>query len=352
MNSTKTIKLDQKKKLLQIKDCTIDHPLIFNFFDLKPENERESLLARAIAIGVLGLMEDRLSTFLAKTSNQLGTELETLKIQFDLAQQLFLKSTSKGRDAEVEIKSILENYGMSRSYQDKVISLGDEFGTLSRNKSGDLIIEVKSPDRGRIVIESKFDKGKRLGLISEKDILSKSDTAVGQLLESLVNRDATAAIIVFDKKSADPKLVDEIGSLRFIGGCGFVCIVESQRGDYTSLLVAYDICRSSLFRRRLEDRASSEILGQIVGRFLHDFDLFHTLKKKLRDAADNMFDLIRLVDKAMLSIEFSKEVFSRFNTQGTLSNKELLDFYLATEVREKYQLIEKDIKLQLKAGEK
>jgi hypothetical protein len=54
----------------------------------------------------------------------------------------------------------------------------------------------------------------------------------------------------------------------------------------------------------------------------------------------------------MLSIEFSKEVFSRFNTQGTLSNKELLDFYLATEVREKYQLIEKDIKLQLKAGEK
>ena len=35
-------------------------------------------------------MEDRISTFLSKTSNELGTELESLKMIFEMKKELFL----------------------------------------------------------------------------------------------------------------------------------------------------------------------------------------------------------------------------------------------------------------------
>lgn len=340
---TKHIRLDQREKKLRIKECVIDHPLVFDFFNSQPDDKRDSVLAKALAIGVLALMEDRLSTFLSKTSNRLGTELESLKLQFDLAQQLFLKSTVKGRDAEGEIRSILEQYGRTQGYLDEVKATGDSYGALPNNKSGDLMIEVHGREAGRIVVESKFDRGKRLGLISEKDILSKSDTAVGQLLEALVNRSATAAIIVFDREVADSKLLADVGAVKYVAGCGFVCIVDSQRGDYSNLLLSYDIARSALFARQRGDLAAQNVLSQIVGRFLHDLDLFQMLKRKLRESAVDIFELSKLVDKAMLSIEFSKEVFQKFMVEGGLSSEELLRFYLAPEVRKKYEQLEHDI---------
>lgn len=55
-----------------------------------PEDKRDESLTRAIYIGVLAMKEDRLAAFLAKTQNELGTELEHLKQIFDLKQQLFV----------------------------------------------------------------------------------------------------------------------------------------------------------------------------------------------------------------------------------------------------------------------
>lgn len=41
-------------------------------------------------------MEDRLSAFLSKTSNELGTELESLKMIFEMKKEIFYKSSIKG----------------------------------------------------------------------------------------------------------------------------------------------------------------------------------------------------------------------------------------------------------------
>ncbi len=59
---------------------------------------------------VFALMEDRISAFLAKTTNELGTELESLKMIFEMKKELFYKTTIKGSLAEEDIAEFLNNY--------------------------------------------------------------------------------------------------------------------------------------------------------------------------------------------------------------------------------------------------
>jgi hypothetical protein len=69
---------------------------------------------RAIYIGVLAMMEDRLSSFLSKTSNELGTELESLKMIFEMKQELFYKTTMKGMIAEEDVAEYLNKFFKSK----------------------------------------------------------------------------------------------------------------------------------------------------------------------------------------------------------------------------------------------
>ena len=82
-----TIKINQQLKRIEIKEFEIENQIVFNYFDNLPVNERDEKLLRAIYIGVLALMEDRISSFLSKTSNELGTELESLKMRILLNQE-------------------------------------------------------------------------------------------------------------------------------------------------------------------------------------------------------------------------------------------------------------------------
>ena len=85
-------KLNKQNKRIPINEFQLDNEIVFEYFDKKvPEKERDKTFLRALYIGVLALMEDRLSSFLDKTSNELGTELESLKKIFDMKQEVFFK---------------------------------------------------------------------------------------------------------------------------------------------------------------------------------------------------------------------------------------------------------------------
>ena len=77
------------EEFVEIQDFEIENEIVFRYFDRLPSIERNDKFFRAIYIGVLALMEDRLSSFLSKTTNELGTELESLKIIFDMKKELF-----------------------------------------------------------------------------------------------------------------------------------------------------------------------------------------------------------------------------------------------------------------------
>jgi hypothetical protein len=118
-----TIKINQKLKRVEIQKFELDNNIVFNYFDNLPVNQRDEKFIRVIYIGVLALMEDRISAFLSKTSNELGTELESLKMIFEMKKELFYKSTIKGTLAEDEIADFLNDYFTSKKMKDKLVIL-------------------------------------------------------------------------------------------------------------------------------------------------------------------------------------------------------------------------------------
>ena len=90
------MRIDHKLQRVQVDSFEISDELVYRFFVSLPENERETALLRAIRIGVLAIMEDRYSAFLSKTTDDLGVQLENLKLLFDMKQEVFHK-TAMGR---------------------------------------------------------------------------------------------------------------------------------------------------------------------------------------------------------------------------------------------------------------
>jgi len=106
------IYLNQKLKRVEIKEFEIENSRVFNFFANLPSEDRDSKLIKAIYIGVLALMEDRIASFLSKTTNDLGTELESLKMIFEMKKEIFYKSTIKVVLAKENIADALNNYNL------------------------------------------------------------------------------------------------------------------------------------------------------------------------------------------------------------------------------------------------
>lgn len=77
--------------------------LALNCLNKLPISERKSKFVQAVYIGLLALMENRLSSFFSETSNELRIELESLKQIFDMKKELFYKTAVKGLVAEGDI---------------------------------------------------------------------------------------------------------------------------------------------------------------------------------------------------------------------------------------------------------
>lgn len=245
------MRLNHKLSRVEIDSFEISDELVFRYFDSLPESEREAALLRAIRIGVLAQMEDRFSSFLAKTTDDLGVQLENLKLLFDMKQEVFHKTAIKGVAAENEILEFLDAYIDQRGLNDLVSLSGTTKGTLKNNKTGDIIAYVGGESAGlKIAIECKFDKSIKLGDVDSSDIGSnKYDTAWSQLLEASVNRDANASIIVFDKTLADASIQRMVDGVAYIEDIGFVCVIDYESSDYQNLAIAYTLARGLALRR-------------------------------------------------------------------------------------------------------
>lgn len=238
------VSLDQKSNRVRVSAFEVENQILFEYFNKLAASERDDQFHRALYIGVLALMEDRLSSFLSKTSNELGTELESLKLIFDMKKELFYRSSVKGVLAEEDIAEFLTEFLEGQKLADRVELTGDRAGKMRRNKTGDIVCHLVGADDRRIVIECKFDKSIRLGDIQTKDIFTRrSDTAWSQLLEAQANRDGLVGIIVFDASLVDSSVFNAVQDVRFFPGVGLIAIIDSQKGDYRNLAIAYMLAR-------------------------------------------------------------------------------------------------------------
>jgi len=338
-----TIKINQQLKQIEIKEFEIENQIVFNYFDNLSTSERDDKLLRAIYIGVLALMEDRISAFLSKTNNELGTELESLKMIFEMKKELFYKSTIKGILAEDEIAEFLNNYFQEKRLKDKAFLTGNAAGNIPKNKTGDIICEIDGNQNLKIAIECKFDKSIRLGDIETKEIFTrKTDTAWSQLIEAQANRDAKVSIIVFDISLVENSILKNFENVGYIQGIGFVAIINSQKGDYSNLAIAYMLARDIALNAK-EVELDKDLLAILVNRIIKDISEITTIKNLVHINIDNNKEILKQLEKSILLMEFNQQYLKKFLVDGTLTRKDLLDYYSGEEVKDKYKLIEKEI---------
>lgn len=338
------IKLDQGLKRVEIKGFEIENEIVFNYFNNLSSAERDKNLYRALYIGVLALMEDRISAFLAKTQNELGTELESLKMIFEMKKELFYKTTIKGILAEDEVAEFLNNYFSEKKLKDKALLTGNLAGELSKNKTGDIVCEVNGKSDLKIAIECKFDKSIKLGDIAAKDVFTKKfDTAWSQLIEAQANRDAKVGIIVFDRSLVDGGILKEYDNVGFIKGIGFISIIDSQKGDYSNLAIAYMLARDIVINAKIPD-VDFDFLMIILNRIIKDINEVISIKTLVESNIENNEQILKQLKKSMLLMEFNQEYLKKYLADGKISKIDLLNFYAAEDVKERYKIVEKKIK--------
>ena len=334
------INLKQQLNRLEITEFEISNDIVFNYFNSLPSDQRDEKFLKAIYIGVLALMEDRISAFLAKTTNELGTELESLKMIFDMKKELFYKTTIKGSLAEEDIAEFLNNYFTEKKLKDRAILTGNTTGSLPRNKTGDIICEVDGNTDLKIAIECKFDKSLKLGDIESKDIfIRKTDTAWSQLIEAQANREAKVSLIVFDKALIDNSILKNYENVGFLPAVGFIAVIDSQRGDYSNLSIAYMLARDIALNAK-EVELDKELLSIIVNRIIKDINETLTIKGMVENNIENNKAILRQLEKSLLLIEFNQKYLTKFLSDGKLTKKDFLDFYTGEEVKDKFKQIE------------
>lgn len=338
------MRIDHKLSRVQVDSFEISDDLVFQYFDSLPESEREAALLRAIRIGVLAIKEDRFSAFLSKTTDELGVQLENLKLLFDMKQKVFHKTTLKGVAAENDIFQFLEEYITSHNLGDVVSLTGTSKGVLKNNKTGDIVafIDGNSGER-KIAIECKFDKSIKLGNVDTLDISSnKYDTAWSQLLETSVNREANASIIVFDKTLADSSIQKAVDGITYIDNIGFICIIDYDSGDFHNLAITYMLARGLALREN-GDNIEIGFINMFIQRLLKDIRDIQNIENLVRSNIKNNQQILKNIEKSLLSIEFNQQYLAKYLKDGSLSKVDLLDFYQREDVRTKYKLLAKEI---------
>ncbi|KAB2913289.1 MAG: hypothetical protein F9K23_17415 [Bacteroidetes bacterium] len=338
-----TVSINQQLSRIEISGFEIENPIVFNYFNNLPASEREGKLIRAIYIGILALMEDRISAFLSKTSNELGTELESLKLIFEMKKELFYKSNVKGVLAEEEIADFLNQYFLKKNLNDKALLTGNTVGHLEKNKTGDIVCEINGNSETRIVIECKFDKGIKLGEIENRDIFTrKTDTAWSQLIEAQANRGAMASLIVFDASLVDSSILKFCDNVGYIPAVGFIAIVNSQKGDYSNLAIAYMLLRDIALNAKPTE-LDKDLLAIMINRIIKDINCIIKIKSLVLSNIENNREILRQLEKSILLMQFNQDYLTKFLNEGTLSKRDLLNYYMGEDVKDKYKVIEKEI---------
>lgn len=338
-----TVKINQQTKTVEVSAIRTDHRLVYEYFNGLPSDARDAAVLRALSIGVLAMSEDRIATFLSKTKNELGTELETLKIIYDIQEREFFESSIKGNVAEEDIAAFLTELCEAKGYKDDITLTGNAAGAIPKNKTGDICCTVDSPREARIVIECKFDKGIAMGDIINRDIFgNRIDTAWSQLIEARANREGRASIIVFDREIASPALVKQVDNVSFIPGVGFVVIVDSRRGDYQNLAIAYSLARDICIRPTSEE-LDRELLSIVVQRVLKDIRDVAKVEVLVRQASSALRGILEQTHKGRLSMEFSQQLLERLLLEGTLTPHDVLALYTGSEPKTKYEAIRQQL---------
>lgn len=182
-----------------------------------------------------------------------------------------------------------------------------------------------------------------MGEIESKDIFTrKTDTAWSQLIEAQANREAQASIIVLDISLTDNSILQKYENVGYIHEIGFVAIINSQKGDYSNLSIAYMLARDIVLNAQNAD-LNKNTLMILVNRIIKDINETLSIRSLINSNIENNKAILKQLEKSILLMEFNQEYLLKFLKDGVLSKEDLLLFYQGEAIKDRYKLIEKEI---------
>ena len=161
-------------------------------------------------------------------------------------------------------------------------------------------------------------------------------------MEAQANRQARVSLIVFDRSLVDNSILKFAENVGYLPEIGFIAIIDSQKGDYANLAIAYMLARDIALNAKEID-FEKETLSFILKRIIKDIQEVRNIKSLVESNISNNKSILKQLEKSMMLMEFNQQYLYRFLQTGMLTKKDMLDFYLGEEVKDKFKSNEKEI---------
>jgi len=335
-----SIKLNGPSSVTISGTLMIEDPLFYSAFYKAKINgvEPREFFEEALRLGVYGMAEARIATFLRSAERELDSGLEQLKLIFRLKKEED-KGTAKGTVFEEEVLEEIQGFITASEWGDQISGTAAAVGALEDRKVGDLLAIIEASDLS-IAIEIKSGKEVALGDTQDLDFRDNKDpvkqageTAHGQMLLAMANRDAHISIIVFDRANCHRSIAVLQDDVTFFPELpGWVVKVGRAEGDFAPLRLAYSIARQlALLQIR---RVSGESMNLITKRILRDLSVLSQLDsalKEVRKGADTSIKGVekieKLISKTTASVERTQTILGRILSGVVPTPEEWKDYF-------------------------
>ena len=321
--------------VLQIQDVSIENPIVAEYLESLPASEREQAVVDAIGLGVMAAKKGELKHFLDQTEGELGKHFASLKALYELKEMRF-QTSGKGGDAEEQVMAVLNDFTEKAGFpDDNVRDLSRVSGAIPRNKTGDVLVEVDGDPNKAIAIEVKLDQGVKMGELLNRDPVARTDTAVGQLIETAANRSTAVNIIVFDEDSVDTTVSQQcVEGVRYLAGVGFIVIVSTRRNDVRTLALVYLLARDLVLAEPKQAVADHHVLEKIVERLVQVLTDYTSTRKDAETIIKSAQKIISQSEKTLRLVENTRDYLKNYLETGELTQQQMLEFYQAAGVGE------------------
>ncbi|MGG6546919.1 UNVERIFIED_CONTAM: hypothetical protein NY100_16085, partial [Prevotella sp. 15_C9] len=101
-----------------------------------------------------------------------------------------------------------------------------------------------------------------------------------------------------------------------------------------NLAIAYMLARDIAINAK-EIELDKKLLSILVNRIIKDINEILLIKSLVINNIENNKNILKQLEKSLLLMEFNQEYMKKFLKDGTLTKKDLLDFYTGEDIKDK-----------------
>jgi hypothetical protein len=332
------------------------HPATYAYLQTHKKGDYPEVIAKAVNVGLTAAQQGRIANSLNAVNNELKGEFALLEQFMETQQALFERDSKTKTDTEYVLRNWLREHADKTGSNDVFELSGTVSSDGTSNKTGDVQATIKhGEEEFSLAIESKmaqnFTKGESTKRQTGKGKLrGQGDTAVSQLIESRMNRNAPAALFVVDKAlNPFPGPDLEYFAEPIVG---FIVRVDIANNDLTNLGIAYDIVREMIIAQRVVSEAEYSVIKFIVEELKNSLDrkkfiesigartlkrVTDSHKKLVKDITSDMTEFDAELQAIEDAIKNSHDALSTYIKDKTFTAETALEIYRQGNAQTKYE---------------